>query len=39
VDHVSYAFTLTIAVDLLFALAIFAVERLLMMLSGRQVKY
>ena len=39
VDYVSYAFTLTIAVDLIFALAIFLLEGLLMLLLGRQVKY
>jgi hypothetical protein len=39
IDHVSYAFTLTIAVDLLFALLIFLLEGLLMLLFGRQVKY
>jgi hypothetical protein len=38
-DHVSYAFTLTIAVDLIFAFLIFLAEGLLMVLSGRQVKY
>jgi hypothetical protein len=39
VDHLSYAFTLTIAIDLLFALLIFLAEGALMLLFGRQVKY